>query len=333
MKRLFEFCIFVALAAGMHIMLAMKGPDSGGATGGAGGEAYITLAGASAQIETVLEEWTRPPAVQDVLDLEQPSFDTPEAAPVAVLEMDHAPRAALTIAALAPSAPPKAPDVSALQSPITPPPAMTLPALQMQPTTPDSQPDKPASKQDARPAPQSQPRPKTPVIEAALVAPTSPPPPDPTPAPKKKVQKKTAKPKKDAQRADKAQKASAGSTAQKAAGSGGGSEAGTSGKVNALGKGQSAKLKAIWGSKIQARIERNKRAPRGEKGSAVVQIRMSVAADGRLVAVSVAKSSGIAAFDTAALQAVKRAKRFAKAPKKLPQTNHGFIFKMRFNIR
>lgn len=332
MRRLSELVVFVSLALGLHLFLAMRGPEAGGSAGGSGGEAAVTLAGASAQIETVLDDWTRPPQAQMDIAIEQPNIAIADAPPAPALEVGNAPRAEIKIAALAPSETPKAPDVSAIQTPIAPPPEVAVPELSLQ-TVQQRQPPKTSKSIDRQPPSQQLAQPAAPTVEATLAAPESPsPPPAPKPEPKPQPKQKP-KPKKNVQKADRVQKASAGAAAQEAAGNGGSAEAGASGTVQAVGKGKAAKLRAIWGAKITARIERNKRTPRGVKGEALVHIRMKVAPNGRLLSVNVAKSSGIAAFDQAAIQAVKRAKRFAKAPKQLTASSYGFSFPMRFSIK
>ncbi|WP_254604365.1 TonB family protein, partial [Leisingera sp. ANG59] len=111
----------------------------------------------------------------------------------------------------------------------------------------------------------------------------------------------------------------AGQAGQRAAGAGGGAEAGQSGgaRTATADPGREAKLRNVWGNKIRARIERRKRYPSGARGQAQVILRLTVARDGRLLDHRIAKSSGIAAFDQAALAAVARAGKFPPAPKKL----------------
>ncbi|KIC24093.1 TonB family protein [Leisingera sp. ANG-M6] len=150
---------------------------------------------------------------------------------------------------------------------------------------------------------------------------TPPPPPKPRkPAPKPEPQAKLD-PEPQQKPAPKANsnRNSAGQQAQRAAGSGGGAEAGQSGgaRTATANPGREAKLRNVWGNKIRARIERRKRYPSGAKGQAQVVLRLTVARDGRLLDHRVARSSGIAAFDQAALAAVARAGNFPPAPKKL----------------
>lgn len=117
---------------------------------------------------------------------------------------------------------------------------------------------------------------------------------------------------------------------QRAAGSGKNGQAGTKGQTKALGKGQENKLIAQWGSKIRSRIERKKRAPRTANSGGRVHLRIKVAPSGHLQSAQITKSSGVAAYDKAALNAVKRSGRFAKAPKGLTKSSYSFRFSITF---
>ncbi|WP_241525905.1 TonB family protein [Pseudophaeobacter leonis] len=98
------------------------------------------------------------------------------------------------------------------------------------------------------------------------------------------------------------QQTSAGRPAQRAAGSGGGAEAGLAGGASTAtaSAGQKAKLQSIWGAKIRSRIERRQRYPSGQRGKGRVVLRITVAANGKLINYRVAKSSGVAGVDQAA---------------------------------
>ena len=156
-----------------------------------------------------------------------------------------------------------------------------------------------------------------------------PPPPPPAPEPEIKVTSETRpKPRpRDPQpeKAKKAKQTSAGRKKEVSAGSGGSAQAGHGRAETTTGNpGQNAKLQAVWGAKIRARIDRNKRFPRGVKSSGGVTVELQISRDGTLMSYRVRKSSGIAALDQAAMKAVSRAGRFPKAPKKL--TGNAFRF-------
>jgi protein TonB len=177
-------------------------------------------------------------------------------------------------------------------------------------------------------------------LDNAPVVQTAPPPPappakpsseikpPPKPASKPKAEKPTqpSPPKKQP-----AQAASAPSKAATAAGTGGKSNAGnrqTSSNSN-LSKSEKQTLVSAWGASIRAKIDRAKRRPRGGQTGAVTVV-VSVAHNGALVNVGVSRSSGHPALDAAAVAAVKRARRFSKAPKQLAKTNYTFRLKIQF---
>ncbi|SDW98152.1 outer membrane transport energization protein TonB [Ruegeria halocynthiae] len=116
----------------------------------------------------------------------------------------------------------------------------------------------------------------------------------------------------------KAKQTSVGRRKEIAAGSGGSTQAGAgNAKVTTGDPGKMAKLQAVWGAKIRARIDRNKRYPRRSKTSGDVTIELQVSRDGRLISYRLRKSSGVPELDKAAMDAVARARRFPKAPKEL----------------
>ncbi|KII16127.1 TonB family protein [Phaeobacter sp. S60] len=135
------------------------------------------------------------------------------------------------------------------------------------------------------------------------------------------------------QTAQKAKQTSAGRAAQRAVGSGGGAQAGQAGRAAAATAqaGQQAKLKSIWGAKIRARVERRKRYPSGARGNGKVIVRITVARNGQLISHRIARSSGNAALDQAALQAVARARKFPAAPKQLSLNQMTFNLPMTFS--
>ncbi|MCC6007311.1 MAG: energy transducer TonB, partial [Rhodobacteraceae bacterium] len=107
---------------------------------------------------------------------------------------------------------------------------------------------------------------------------------------------------------------SAPSQAQRARGAATGQAAGASGRAETAttDRSGSAQAMAVWGSQIRARVERARRHPGTGSGTAVVAFTLS--REGALLAVQVAQSSGHAALDRAALEAVRRAAPFPPAP-------------------
>ena len=219
-------------------------------------------------------------------------------------------------------------------------PPQTTPQLKAEPAQPLAVPAAPVVPQfELARAPRA-------AVQIALAAPapadvpeadTAPPPPPeqkPEPVAKPEPQPRP-RPKREPepQQARKAQQASAGRAGQRAAGSGGGAQAGQASNSAAATAqaGQQARLQTVWGAKIRARIERRKRYPSGASGSGRTVVRLTVSRTGQLLNYRIAKSSGSAAFDQAALTAVARAGKFPAAPKKLGLSQLTFNLPMNFS--
>jgi periplasmic protein TonB len=362
MKRLVEILAFVALAVAVHLALVLRfDTDNSSEAGGQGGAAMVTIAAASASVETMVAEWEAPPKTNQTAPLPDPPDTVPiEPTPERPdTRPDLAPKLAAAISL--PSAPENSPIRPELDL-STPPPPKPFPAVEPAPkpvieplpepvieTMPDPVIEH-APKPIAELTPIAAPRPETvfepvpdPIISPELTRPTPLdaegrpttskrplvrpetevfPKPTSTPAPKQKK----AKP------AETARPASGASAAQTSAGSGGSNQAGAVGQstVKTLGKDKLAQLEAVWGGKIRARIERQKRYPRGSKGNGRVVVRVTIARDGRVISARIAKSSGQAEFDKAAMSAISRAGRMPRAPKGLEQASYTFNLPMDF---
>jgi periplasmic protein TonB len=84
-------------------------------------------------------------------------------------------------------------------------------------------------------------------------------------------------------------------------------------------------LMADWGGRLRAKVDRARRYPAGADGATgKVTLRLTVASSGQVLAVRVTASSGQAALDRAALEAVKRAGRLPKAPAGLDRKSYSF---------
>lgn len=174
--------------------------------------------------------------------------------------------------------------------------------------------------------PQATQTPDPPRIATRSARPPKPKPPKPK-APAKQV---TPKPKTQ-KKAASAAPSTAGRQAQKAAGTGGGPVRGNSGKAQSstLGKAEKARLLAIWKSRISAKIQRSKRNAPG-KAAGAVDLVITLSRSGQILGVSVRRSSGNAALDKAALDTIRRARRFPPAPKKLPGDTFRFAQRLTF---
>jgi periplasmic protein TonB len=121
--------------------------------------------------------------------------------------------------------------------------------------------------------------------------------------------------------------------AQAAAGAGGSVAAGRDGpaEISSLSATRRSSLLGSWGAEIRSRIERRKRAIRGTSAGGTATVRLMVAADGRLLGLALAQSSGSPELDQAALDAVRRAGRFGPAPAQLGLAQHAFALPIRFD--
>jgi protein TonB len=196
------------------------------------------------------------------------------------------------------------------------------------PTNPSAALSMPVLKVDQAPRAQVKVAMAAPALENDAEIDTAPPPPpkpEPEASAKPDVKPKQRPQKKPEQERRKAKVTSAGVAKQVSAGSGGGAHAGSgSAKVTTGSPGKQAKLVAVWGAKIRARVERNKGYPRGSKSSGTAIVALTVSRDGRLMSHRLAKSSGDPVLDQAAVTAVTRAGRFPKAPKDLSGDSFNF---------
>ncbi|MCB6177205.1 energy transducer TonB [Rhodobacter sp. Har01] len=223
----------------------------------------------------------------------------------------------LTPADLLPAAAPAV--ATAPPGPLTPPAAEdATPALAATAEVPDPRPS------IALPQP-----PRADAAPALPPAPLAAPPPEPVPEPKAKPKPKPKPAAKPAPKAPRPAAAPEALAAARAAGTGQGAVSGAAGSAGdpGLTKGKIADLKAAWGAKIRSRVESRKFAV-GAAGT--VKVRLTVARTGRLLAVSVVASSGVAALDRAAVKAVKAAGNFPAAPKGLAEDSYSFTLPIRF---
>lgn len=178
--------------------------------------------------------------------------------------------------------------------------------------------------------------PQTPQVDRATpppprsdLAPTASPRPKPRPKPRRvkaeaipdTIAKATPKPKRAA------------SPPQTATGKGGKAAAG---KAQNPGTGMkkaarpNASLMARWGGAIRARVERRKRFPSGASGNGKVGLWLKVTNNGQLAGTGLTRSSGNAAFDRAAINAVRRAV-LPRAPGGIAPGAYRFTLSMSFN--
>lgn len=298
MKRAAEIFVFTGLAALIHVGLFARLPDSGAQASGSGGEELLSLQAVNPTAAAMVERWQRQPEAQQQAEVEAPppAADHPALA-VPQFELAEAPRAQVLIPVTAPAVG-KIPVADTATAALPP---------------PDLIPE---------PEPEPQPAPKP-----------APPKPEPKPAPPKPRAEPAAKADPAQQEDGQAAQNFPGRSKQRAAGAGGGQQAGADGASQAStgNAKQQKRLKSVWGSKIRARVARGQRYPAGQTQNARVVVKLTVARDGRLLGAKIVESSGIAAFDSAAMAAVKRVGRFPKAPKKLQISQISFSLPMSFD--
>ena len=228
-------------------------------------------------------------------------------APQPMLAMAAAP--ALATPALAAPSTPVVPVAAPMPEPASLAFAMptALPAAEPPPPVPDPMPE-PVAQKPAAPAPKAiKPKAPAPVAEAP---------------PETKPETKTAKAEVPAKPVQKAAEPAAAPAPQPAAQSAAKSDPAAS-------AGEAKALKADWGSKVRARINRKVALP-ADSAPGTVKVRLEIAASGALLAVGIAQSSGQAALDAAAVKAVKSAAPFARAPKGLSEPSYSFSLPITF---
>ncbi len=334
MIRGVEFISCVCVAAAAHVGLWALSPGGGVTSSGAQGAALASLEASSDSIAQMVAAWERPPDVAETLDAPEvaepdqqvaalpqisdaPRRATPPRAPSATEASPNAPRPDMSAARALPL---PVPEVSARVDALPAPPQMPEPAPQRVAANPDA-PERPKAPRPAMPAPRR--------AQAPMIDTTSAPPPAPRAAPQR-----SARPKQRPEPPKPVQKASVDSRAapaQQAAGTGGKTARGDQGSADVSTgdtAGRRAQL-ARWGASIRRSIERGKRYPRGARQSGTVTVQLTVSRSGTLSAVHVVASSGVAALDTAAVAAVRRA-RLPAAPDALSLSGYRFSLPITF---
>lgn len=291
-----QAALALSVAAGLHLagFAAWSSSPGSAVSAGDGGADMISLVAASDDLDAMVADWDRPPA----LDLMPPAAAMPPPPPEAPPQMfaaeTFAPKAP-PLAMLAPPLPEAAPSMVALAPP--------EPSASMAPQT--------SPKPRARPVPPKAAEKVVPNTKTKTTA---------------KTNTKTNTPE--------APKPAAPAQGGKAAGSGKGAQAGDGGTAKAatLSRAQANSLMASWGASIRAAVERKKRHPSAAgRASGRVSLNLTVARNGMLQGVTVASSSGNPALDQAAVAAVKRAGRFAPAPKGLGDASYTFSLPISFS--
>ena len=226
-----------------------------------------------------------------VAEWDRPPEIAPAPLPVVMTVPEEAAPVLAAPAPLAGTAPAIAP-----LAPVMPGPLAALPEVDLAPP--------PAPRSALAPEASQRPKPRPDQAETAA-----------RPAPKPKPQAAAAPPK------------------QTAAGTGGKAAAGKAGKPGSGAQQAarpSASLMANWGGAIRARVERRKRFPSGAAGQGKVGLWLKVTTAGQLAGAGLTRSSGNPAFDSAALNAVRRAA-LPRAPGGIAPGAYRFTLSMSFN--
>jgi len=335
MKPVAEIAPFLAVAVALHAGAFGFVVRGGVSSGGDGGSGQITLEGGDPGVAALVATWDRPP---DVAPL-----------PPAITDLaprpDHLPRPHDHSAPALPALPAMARPADALESapdPTPPAPPVTLPdAPVYAPDLPDISdmatllpPDPVAARSTSfaglfnqYPAvsdtPEAMPD-STPPPPPAIVAhpPERSPHPPARPQTQPRTEPQTARPR----TAQSAPPAGAAAPAQRAAGSGAQGHEGQAGRASTTSRaqGDTGGLVAQWGGAIRGAVQRQQRHPAGTRAGGTVHLRLDVRSDGRLLAVALHESSGHAALDQAAIEAVRRAR--------LPSAPQGLSGSFQFNL-
>ena len=297
-----DFGLTLALAAGLHVVgfgyFATGVTDSGS---GADGVSVVTLAPSSEHVEALVAEWDQvPEAVEVVHEISQPDFQ--KAAPLQAVAADPV---VLTRVPLHPIAPEfaAAPERASFDAPkLAQPEADLAHKTKLTALSAVSPPDSPQAVDwpvnEPKPFLSETAPPKVPDFAVAEA-------PRPVERPVRRVP----------------------GPALVARGTGSGIVAGQLGTSSGSAPVSAALAQAAqaeWAGKIQSRIARHQRYPRGARGEGRVRLRMTIGTDGRLGNIVVDRSSGSANFDRAALRAAEAAAPFPAAPSTLNKSAYVF---------
>lgn len=329
MRRLVEPAVFLGLASALHASVWI-GFGGGGAPAwsGAGAGAAVVVEAASPATAALVRRWEAPP--ERAPDPAIPAAPSPVAGPALPMPpATDAPVAVATPEALA--APGQAEGLPRVETfvaaPVQGSPEIAMPAALAEAQAPAlartaqaaAPPAKPTPPDLGAPAPAALTE-NPPDAEAARTAAPS----DPV-RPRPRSERRASRPPEAAAPSAPAQPsqtaAAVGAPEPAAAGSGSGGEP-------ALGVLRA--LEAEWGAAILSRIARQQRYPAGDHGSGTARVTLTVSRDGRLRDLRLAASSGSAALDRAALEAVRRAGRFPAAPRELDDGVYVFAVPMTF---
>jgi protein TonB len=311
-----DFVLFLGLATAAHLAALPALDPAGRAGGGASGDDTVTLVASAPS--ALVAAWDSPPAPVTPPAMAKPATSQPPAQPTSETAPREISRPAQPQAAATVAQKPRVPQ----PAPAPAPPTATAAAL----PRPEADSAPRPSAQPGRPADTTRPtalaRPEPPIRPQVATAPPAPPAPSaqapdtaprPAPRPAAPARPRPAQP----------EQAAAGRDIGKTTGP---DAAPASQGVDAAARRQ---LMAQWGSGVHRAIARRKAYPRGTRASGTARIRLTLTDAGQLTALGVARSSGDAALDRAALDAV-RAARYPAAPEELGAGPHSFTVPLSF---
>jgi protein TonB len=168
-----------------------------------------------------------------------------------------------------------------------------------------------------------------PMLQAESAFTPDSPPPQPPPSPKPKPRAKEQTPPKAPAKTTPMAAVKTSSATERPKGKGGAQATGQNGSGQQTATSANPGQMARWGGAIRTSIERRKQYPAGSHAKGSVSLAITVSSTGALTGLSIAKSSGDAVLDHAALAAVKRA-RLPKAPAGIAAGAHRFTLSVSF---
>jgi len=327
MKPLLEIAPFFAVAVVAHVGVFALVAQGGVSAGGDGGVGQITLEGGDPGIAALVAAWERPPETAAPVE--------PTAEPATAMASDTLPQPHPSVAPALPAL--QAMTLADFPTDAIPdhtPPAAPVALMQ----APEPTPDLPGLPQpaDLPPPPAS---PETPTLAGlfdrtervseapdAALPDTAPPPPLTVAQPPERSPHPPARPAPRPEPQASRPRPATTAPAQRAAGTGAQRHDGQSGQASQTSRAQAdaGGLVAQWGGAVRAAVQRQQRHPAGTRAGGTVLLRLDVHSDGRLLGVALQQSSGHAALDQAALDAVRRTR--------IPAAPQGLDGSFRFNL-
>lgn len=323
MMRLAEPLVFLSLAAGLHVGLWSVAPRMQGTAASDGPtQATVTLVAAPPQQAALARTWqAEPQAAQDTVQPALPAEIAPP--PDRPRNADRAPPALTAPRAPSPVLPVAPPEIDTSRPRRQVTAALSAPARPQTAPVPDS-PTMPSRMQTASPPPRPAPLRAPPVAAERLAEADTAPPPPAAPATRPRARPRPPDPG-SAAKPDGAAAATAQSRPSRPAAAPGGSDRAASANTASH-----SGVQAKWGARIQRKVHRQLFYPRGASGSGTARVALTVDRTGRLTGLRLTRSSGVAAFDSAALDAVRRAGRFPAAPDALTGASYTFTLSLAF---